>query len=116
MLAKSHLKWIKRVALVAVPIGYDQAFERKLLRILCFGKGSLCNGLASVLRQHRLGVKAFHVTHATVHEKPNNTLSLRLEVGFAIRRSPSVIDWRLRHSRAVSMQHRTESKPCEAES
>jgi hypothetical protein len=65
---KADLERIEGVALISVSVGYHESFDGKFLWVLGVSEWSFRDGLACILRQHRLGIKAFHVAHAAVHE------------------------------------------------
>ena len=70
------------------------------LRVLDVGEGRLGDGLAGVLRQHRLGVEALQVADAAVHEQPDDALGLGREVRPAVGRRPVALA-----RVAVAVQH-----------
>ena len=110
VLLKADLQRIERVALIAVGVGNDQSLERQLLRILRVGERRLGDRLAGVLVEHRLGIEAFHVADAAVHEQPDHALGLGREMRLAVGRRPVC----RRTAEAVALQHGAEAQAGEA--
>src|SRR5438477_5577530 len=71
--------------------------------------GRLADGLSTIFDQSRLRVKTFDVADAAQHEDPDDVLSLRGEMRFAIRRSPVLDGSRSRD--AVALQHGAQHQP-----
>ncbi len=84
MFFEADLKGEEFVALVAVGVGDDEAFDGEFLGILGMGEGGLGDGHPGVLIEGGFGVEAFEVTDAAVHEDPDDAIGFGGEVWGAV--------------------------------
>src|SRR5713101_4408945 len=84
--------------------------QRIFLKVL---ERRIAQTITAELIQSWFGIERLHVTDATNHEQPDDTLGFRRKVGFAIRWLPAR---RGRPDDAVSTKNRPERKPSEAHS
>ena len=111
VLLEADLERIEHVALLAVGVvDDDDAGQLQLLRVLDVLERRLGDGLAGVLREHRLGVEALQVADAAVHEQPDDALGLGREVRLAVGRRPAA----LLGGEAVAVQHGRQGQAREA--
>jgi len=84
MFFEADLEGEEFVALVAVGVGDDEAFDGEFLGILGMGEGGLGDGHPGVLIEGGFGVEAFEVTDAAVHEDPDDAIGFGGEVWGAV--------------------------------
>lgn len=84
MFFEADLEGEEFVALVAVGVGDDEAFDGEFLGILGMGEGGLGDGHSRVLIEGGFGVEAFEVTDAAVHEDPDDAIGFGGEVWGAV--------------------------------
>ena len=84
MFFEADLEGEEFVALVAVGVGNDEAFDGEFLGILSMGEGGLGDGHPGVLIEGGFGVEAFEVTDAAVHEDPDDAMGFGGEVWGAV--------------------------------
>ena len=104
---ESDLERIQSIALVSIPIGHNEPFDREFLGVLGFCKGRFCDRLSRILREHRFWVEALHMTDPSVHEQPDHTLGFRGCMGLAVGGKPILV----RVCKAILLKHGTEGKP-----
>ena len=85
MFFEADLEGEEFVALVAVGVGDDEAFDGEFLGILGMGEGGLGDGHPGVLIEGGFGVEAFEVTDAAVHEDPDDAIGFGGEVWGTVR-------------------------------
>ena len=77
MLLEPNLQGEENVPLLSIRIRHGCPLEGQLFRILYVGIRRLCDRLAGILGDHRLGIKALQMAQPAIHEQPDHTLGFR---------------------------------------